>query len=153
MLEASGCPGAGHSGPCCKALAAHSYIYTVSLLLTACILYCDVGEISLDMIWKRLEDIQADMLDVPNELGSTNENVAAIARSQVTMQRDIRIIHRDLGELKDPVTVLTVAVDDHPTSNPAHSSTPPAFSADRQRPLGTASRVMMLSRADQVVRS
>jgi hypothetical protein len=43
-------------------------------------------EISLDMIWKRLEDIQADILDMRNELGRTNEHVAAIARSQVTMQ-------------------------------------------------------------------
>jgi HIT domain len=46
-----------------------------------------------------------------------HENVAAIARTQVTMQRDIRTIQRDLGELKDRITVLTVAVEECPSAH------------------------------------
>jgi septal ring factor EnvC (AmiA/AmiB activator) len=53
---------------------------------------------------KRLDGIQADIKDVRAELGRTKENVAAIARTQVTMQRDICTIQRDLGELKDRIT-------------------------------------------------
>lgn len=71
-----------------------------------------MGEVSLDMIWKRLGDIEAKLEDVRTELGRTNENATAIARTQVTMQRDIRIVQRDLGELKDRVTVLMVAGGD-----------------------------------------
>ena len=71
-----------------------------------------MGEVSLDMIWKRLGDIEAKLEDVHTELSRTNENATAIARTQVTMQRDIRIVQRDLGELKDRVTVLMVAGGD-----------------------------------------
>lgn len=76
-----------------------------------------MGEISLDMIWKRLEEMQADLKDVRLQFDRTNENISAIARTLVTVQRDIRVVHRDLSDLKDRVTVLTVAVDEHP---PAH---------------------------------
>jgi septal ring factor EnvC (AmiA/AmiB activator) len=76
-----------------------------------------MGEISLEMIWKRLEEMQADIRAVRDEQARTNENVMAIARTLVTVQRDLRIVQRDLAKLSDRVTVLTVAVDDHP---PAH---------------------------------
>jgi hypothetical protein len=77
-----------------------------------------MGEISLELIYKRLEEMQPDIHGVREELGRTNENVAAIARTQVSMQRDIRAIQSDLADLKDRVTVLTVAVDEHPPPTP-----------------------------------
>jgi hypothetical protein len=76
-----------------------------------------MGEISLDMIWKRLEELHSDVVAVRQEQARTNENVAAIARTLVSVQRDLRSIQRDISSLKDRVTVLTVAVDDNP---PAH---------------------------------
>jgi hypothetical protein len=47
---------------------------------------------------------------IRDELASLNDTVRAMARSQVTMQRDI-------ASLKDRVIILTAAVDEHP---PAH---------------------------------
>jgi septal ring factor EnvC (AmiA/AmiB activator) len=76
-----------------------------------------MGEISLEMVWKRLEEMQADIKSVREELGRTNDNITSIARTQVSMQRDIRTIQRDLADLKDRVTVLTVAVDEHPPTH------------------------------------
>jgi hypothetical protein len=76
-----------------------------------------MGEISLDMIWKRLEELHGEVVAVRQEQARTNESVAAIARTLVSVQRDIRSIQRDISGLKDRVTVLTIAVDDHP---PAH---------------------------------
>lgn len=64
-----------------------------------------------------LDELKAELAAVRAELERTNDNVVAIARTQVSMQRDIRSIQRDLADLKDRVTVLTVAVDEHP---PAH---------------------------------
>jgi hypothetical protein len=68
--------------------------------------------VSLDMIWKRLEDVQADIKDVRDELARGNENSTAIAKTLVTLQRDIRIVQRDLADLKNQVTVLTIAGGD-----------------------------------------
>jgi hypothetical protein len=43
------------------------------------------------------------------EQARTNENVAAMARTLVIVQRDVHRLRRDLETLKDRVTVLTVA--------------------------------------------
>jgi hypothetical protein len=63
-----------------------------------------MGEtVNLEMLQKLMLDIRADIQDVRDELGRTNDNIAAIARTQVSMQRDIRTIQRDLADLKDRV--------------------------------------------------
>jgi hypothetical protein len=49
---------------------------------------------------------------------STNEKVAAMARSLVGVQRDLHRLQRDMETLKDRVMVLTVAVDEHPPAHP-----------------------------------
>jgi prefoldin subunit 5 len=67
-------------------------------------------EVSLEMVLKRVEDVLAGQDAIRAELASLNETVRSLARSQVTMQRDI-------ATLKDRVTILTAAVDEHP---PAH---------------------------------
>jgi cell division septum initiation protein DivIVA len=76
-----------------------------------------MGDVSLDMIWKRLEDFQtgqdamrSDIAAVRSEIAAVNESVRSLARSVVTIQRDI-------SALKDRVTVLAVAVDEHPTAH------------------------------------
>jgi streptomycin 6-kinase len=63
------------------------------------------------------DEMQAGFASLREEQARTNASVAAMARTLVTVQRDIRLLHRDLTDLKDRVTVLTIASDDHP---PAH---------------------------------
>jgi hypothetical protein len=47
---------------------------------------------------------------IRDELASLNDTVRAMARSQVTIQRDI-------ASLKDRVIILTAAVDEHPSTH------------------------------------
>lgn len=77
-----------------------------------------MGDVDLGMIWKRLDDIQADMKGMRSEPAQTNEHVSAVARAMVSVQRDIRVIQRDVTSLNDRITVLAIAVDEHP---PAHA--------------------------------
>ena len=76
-----------------------------------------MGDVSLDMIWKRLDDIQGELKAMRDEQGRTNENITAMARTLVGIQREIRSLQRDISGLKDRVTVLSVAVDEHPPSH------------------------------------
>lgn len=70
-----------------------------------------MGEnIDLQLLLKRLDSVLTGQDAMRAELATLNETVRAIARSQVSMQRDLKA-------LNDRVTVLTVAVDEHP---PAH---------------------------------
>jgi predicted nucleic acid-binding Zn-ribbon protein len=78
-----------------------------------------MGEISLDMIWNRLDGMQRELQAIREEQTHTNENIAAMARTLVSVRRDIRNFQRDIAGLKDRVTVLEVAVDEHPPTQPA----------------------------------
>jgi chromosome segregation ATPase len=82
----------------------------VPLSLTVLCYNSSMGDVSLDMIWKRLERIETGQEAIRGELATLNESMRSLAKSQVSMQRDI-------SRLNDRVTVLTVAVDEHP---PAH---------------------------------
>ncbi|HTV28233.1 MAG TPA: hypothetical protein VMF32_10675 [Xanthobacteraceae bacterium] len=77
-----------------------------------------MGDVSLEMIWKRLEQLQtgqdairAELKDVRAEIADLNETVRAFAKSQISMQRDI-------SRLNDRVTILTAAIDEHPPTHP-----------------------------------
>jgi len=65
-----------------------------------------MGEISLDMIWKRLEEMQADLKAARTDLTGINEKLGGIATTFVGVQRDVR-------SLQGTVATLGVAVDDH----------------------------------------
>ena len=65
-----------------------------------------MGEISLDMIWKRLEEMQADLKGARTDLAGVNEKLGGIATTLVGVQRDVR-------SLQGTVATLGVAVDDH----------------------------------------
>jgi hypothetical protein len=69
-----------------------------------------MGDVSLDMVWKRLEEIQTDLKAVRADVADLKETARVLAKTNV-------IIQRDLSTLKDRVTVLTVAFDEQP---PAH---------------------------------
>jgi len=71
-----------------------------------------MGDVSLEMIWKRLEEMQADIRGVRVELATLNETVTSLARTQVALQRDVR-------NLKDRVNILTAAFagDDGPPTH------------------------------------
>jgi len=65
-----------------------------------------MGDVSLDMIWKRLEDLQTGQGTIMAEQVATNEKLGSMASSLVGMQRDIRDVKRELA-------TLGVAVDEH----------------------------------------
>jgi hypothetical protein len=66
--------------------------------------------VDLQLLLKRVDAVLSGQDAIRAELAALNETVRSLARSQVSMQRDIHT-------LKDRVTVLSVAVDEHP---PAH---------------------------------
>jgi hypothetical protein len=70
-----------------------------------------MGEnVDLQLVLKRVDAVLTGQDAIRAELASLNETVRTLARSQVTMQRDI-------ATLKDRVIILTAAIDDNP---PAH---------------------------------
>jgi hypothetical protein len=66
--------------------------------------------VDLQLVLKRVDTVLSRQDGILAELATLNETVRAMARSQVTMQRDI-------ATLKDRVVILTAAIDEHP---PAH---------------------------------
>lgn len=67
---------------------------------------------------RRIRDqIEEGFASLREEQARTNGSVAAMARTLVTVERDIRLMQRDLKALTDRVTVLTVAYGEPP---PAH---------------------------------
>jgi len=65
-----------------------------------------MGDVSLDMIWKRLEDLHAGQEVMRTELAAVSETVRAGTATLVGIQREAR-------SLNDRFTVLIGAVDDH----------------------------------------
>jgi hypothetical protein len=62
------------------------------------------------MVWKRLEEMQADLKALRVDVADLKETARVLAKADV-------IIQRDLATLKDRVTILTVAFGEQP---PAH---------------------------------
>jgi hypothetical protein len=62
--------------------------------------------VDLQLVLNRVDAVLAGQDTIRAELTSLNETVRSLARSQVSMQRDI-------ATLKDRVIVLTAAVDEH----------------------------------------
>jgi hypothetical protein len=65
-----------------------------------------MGDVSLDMIWKRLEEMQAGQEAIRVELVAVNGKMGGMATTLVGIQRDIR-------NLQATVATLGVAVNDH----------------------------------------
>jgi|HubBroStandDraft_4_1064222.scaffolds.fasta_scaffold1976651_1 predicted nucleic acid-binding Zn-ribbon protein len=69
-----------------------------------------MGEISLDMIGKRLDDIQAEQkamrADLQKGFATLTEKVEGMAQTLVSVRRDVRTLQGD-------VATLSVAVDGH----------------------------------------
>jgi hypothetical protein len=64
-----------------------------------------MGDVSLDMIWKRLGEMQGDLQAVLADVAELKDTARSLAKSHVVMQRDIRA-------LTDRVNILTVAFGD-----------------------------------------
>lgn len=69
-----------------------------------------MGEISLEMIWKRLEDLHAGQEAMRGDLAELKDTVRSFAKTNLSMQREI-------SRLNDRVTILTAAIDEHPPSH------------------------------------
>jgi hypothetical protein len=76
-----------------------------------------MGEISVDMIWKRLDELQAGQAAVYAELyelrTETGQKLGAVAQTLVAVQRDIRNLQRGVGTLDDRLATLGIATDAH----------------------------------------
>jgi septal ring factor EnvC (AmiA/AmiB activator) len=66
-----------------------------------------MGEISLEMIWKRLEDLHTGQEAIRSDLAELRDTVRSFAKTNLSMQREI-------SRLNDRVAILTAAIDDHP---------------------------------------
>ena len=66
--------------------------------------------VDIQLLLKRFDAVLTGQDAIRAELVSLHETVRSLARSQVSMQRD-------LATFKDRITILSVAVEDHP---PAH---------------------------------
>ena len=65
-----------------------------------------MGDVSLDMIWKRLEELQSGQASVARQIEALDHKVGAVAQTLLGVQRDIR-------RLSDTVVTLGIAVDEH----------------------------------------
>ena len=70
-----------------------------------------MGDVSLEMIWKRLEELQAgqaalhvDLRDVRSEFATLNDKVEGMAQTIIGIRRDVR-------SLQSEVATLSTAVD------------------------------------------
>lgn len=102
--------------------------YSLNLFLTGAVLYWRMVEVSNELIYTLMLEIQrevaathADQQAIRDELANLNDTVRSLARSNVSIKRDV-------ATLRDSVTILTVAVDEHP---PAHVQ-PPTWESYRR---------------------
>ena len=63
-------------------------------------------DVSLDMIWKRLEDLQSGQATILQRLDSLDHKVGSLAQTLLGVQRDVR-------RLSDTVETLATVVDEH----------------------------------------
>jgi hypothetical protein len=81
-----------------------------------------MSEVILELISRQMQaghdELKVELAAMREEQARTNEKVAAIARSLVGVQPDLHCLHRDMETLKDPLTFLTVAADEHPPHTP-----------------------------------
>jgi hypothetical protein len=72
-----------------------------------------MGEISLDMIWKRLEEMQADLKATRTDIAGVRTDLAAVNEKMGGMATTLVGVQRDVRSLQGTVATLGVAVDDH----------------------------------------
>jgi hypothetical protein len=76
-----------------------------------------MGEVSLEMIWKRLDELQAGQAAIRAGVealrAETGQKMGALAQTLVGVQRDIRGMQRDVRQLDDRVATLGIAMDAH----------------------------------------
>jgi hypothetical protein len=65
-----------------------------------------MGEVSLDMVWKRLEEMHADLKAVRADVAALNDKVEGMAQTLVGVRRDVR-------SLQGEVATLSIAIDGH----------------------------------------
>ena len=65
-----------------------------------------MGDVSLDMIWKRLEDLQTGQGTIMQKIDTLDHKVGSLAQTLLGVQRDVR-------RLSDTVETLATVVDEH----------------------------------------
>jgi hypothetical protein len=65
-----------------------------------------MGDVSLDMIWKRLEEVQTGQGTITQKIDALDHRVGSLAQTLLGVQRDLR-------RLSDTVETIAAAVDEH----------------------------------------
>jgi chromosome segregation ATPase len=80
-----------------------------------------MGDVTLELIYRQMQagqdDLKVELGAIRAEIADLKATVQSLARADVTMQRSMAAMHRDITTLKDRVIILTAAIDEHP---PAH---------------------------------
>jgi septal ring factor EnvC (AmiA/AmiB activator) len=72
-----------------------------------------MGEIALEMIWKRLDEMQAGIKGVHEQQTATRQDLAHLNKKVDGQASTLVGIRRELRELRNDVGMLLAAVDDH----------------------------------------
>jgi hypothetical protein len=65
-----------------------------------------MGDVSLDMIWKRLEELHTGQGTIAQKIDALDHKVGSLAQNLLGVQRDLR-------RLSDTVETLATVVDEH----------------------------------------
>lgn len=80
-----------------------------------------MGEITLELIYRQMQaghdELKAELVAVRADIAELKETVQSLARSDVTLQRTMSAMLRDLTGLRDRVVILTAAIDEHPSAH------------------------------------
>jgi predicted nucleic acid-binding Zn-ribbon protein len=80
-----------------------------------------MGKITLELIYRQMQagqdELKIELAALRADIADLKQTVHSLARSDVTIQRSMEAMHRDITALKDRVIILTAAIDEHP---PAH---------------------------------
>jgi septal ring factor EnvC (AmiA/AmiB activator) len=72
-----------------------------------------MGDVSLEMIWRRLDDIQVELKAVHVEQTATRQEISHLNKKVDGQASTLVGIRREMRELRNDVGMLLAAVDDH----------------------------------------
>ena len=74
-----------------------------------------MGEISLDMIWKRLADMQVGQQATDAKIGTLAESMVSMRKRIDDIAQEIGGLRGDVRSLRGDVRMTAIAVDQHTT--------------------------------------
>jgi peptidoglycan hydrolase CwlO-like protein len=72
-----------------------------------------MGDVSLDMIWKRLEEVQTGQGTITQKIDALDQKIGALDHKVGSLAQTLLGVQRDLRRLSDTVETIAAAVDEH----------------------------------------